>query len=58
MKMAKHDTSLLAKVMDKATDLDDKAAGQISSTDLLSIIMAALEGHNKQRLAYHALSMH
>jgi hypothetical protein len=27
MKTAKHDTSLLAKAMDKATDLDDKAAG-------------------------------
>jgi hypothetical protein len=27
MKMAKHATFLLAKAMDKATDLDDKAAG-------------------------------
>jgi hypothetical protein len=27
MKTAKHDTSPLAKVMDKATDLDDKAGG-------------------------------
>jgi hypothetical protein len=34
MKMAKHDTSLLAKATDKATNLDDKAAGQLSSTDL------------------------
>ena len=41
--------------MDKATDLDDKAAGWLSSTDLYRITMAALEGHNKRRLAYHAL---
>jgi hypothetical protein len=27
MKMAKHDTFLLAKAMDKATDLDNEAAG-------------------------------
>jgi hypothetical protein len=27
MKMAKHETSPLSKAMDKATDLDDKAAG-------------------------------
>jgi hypothetical protein len=55
MKTAKHDTFPLAKAMDKATDLDDKAAGRLSSTDLYRITMAALEGHNKQRLAYHAL---
>ncbi len=42
--------------MDKAKDLDDKAAGQLSITDLYCITTAALEGHNKQRLAYHALS--
>ncbi len=41
--------------MDKATDLDDKAAGWLSSTDLYRITKAALEGHNKWRLAYHAL---
>jgi hypothetical protein len=56
MKTAKHDTSPLAKAMDKGTDLDDKATGQLRSTDLYRITMAALEGHNKQRLAYHALS--
>ncbi len=55
MKTAKHDTSPLAKAMDKATDLDDKAACRLSSTDLYPITTAALEGHNKQRLAYHAL---
>jgi hypothetical protein len=27
MKMSKHDTSPLEKAMDKATDLDDEAAG-------------------------------
>jgi hypothetical protein len=32
-KTAKHDTSPLAKAKEKATDLDDKAAGQLSSTD-------------------------
>jgi hypothetical protein len=56
IKMAKHDTSPSAKAMDKATDLDDKATGQLSSTDLYHITTAALEGHGKQRFAYHALS--
>jgi hypothetical protein len=56
MKTAKHDTSLFAKAMDKATNLDDEAAGQLSSTDLYHITMAALEDHVKQCLAYHALS--
>jgi hypothetical protein len=51
---AKHDTFPSAKAMDKATDLDDKAAGRLSSTDLYRINTAALEGQNKQRLAYHA----
>jgi hypothetical protein len=37
MKMAKHDTSPLAKAMDNATDLDDEAAGQLSSTNLYLI---------------------
>ncbi len=55
--MAKHDTSLLAKATDKATDLDDKATGQLRRTDLLyQITMAALEGHLQGHLAYHALS--
>jgi hypothetical protein len=56
MKMAKHETSPLAKSMDKATDLDDKASGGLSSTDLYRITTAALEGRNKRCLAYHALS--
>jgi hypothetical protein len=56
MKMAKHDTSLLAQATDIATDLDDKVAGQLSSTDFYHITMVALEGHVKRRLAYHALS--
>jgi hypothetical protein len=56
MKTEKHDTSPLAKAMDKATDLDGKAADQLSSTDLYRITLAALEGHIKRRLAYHALS--
>ncbi len=55
MKTAKHDTFPLAKAMDKATDLDDEAAGRLSSTDLYHITTAALEGHNKGCLAYHAL---
>jgi hypothetical protein len=38
------------------TDLDDKAAGRLSSTDLYHITTAALEGHDKQCLAYCALS--
>ncbi len=42
--------------MDKITDLDDKAAGRLSSTDLYPITTAALVGNNKQCLAYHALS--
>jgi hypothetical protein len=36
-------------------DTDDEAAGQLRSTDLHSIIVAALEGHEKQPIAYHAL---
>jgi hypothetical protein len=55
MKTAKHDTSPLAKAMGKATDLDDEAAGRLSSTNLYCITMAALEGQDKRRLAYHAL---
>jgi hypothetical protein len=33
MEMAKHDTSPLVKAMDKATNLDNETAGQLSSTD-------------------------
>jgi hypothetical protein len=36
-------------------DMDDKAAGQLRSTDLQCIIVAALEEHDKQPIAYHAL---
>ncbi len=42
--------------MDKATDLDDKAAGQLSSTDSYHFTTAALEVHIKRHFAYHALS--
>jgi hypothetical protein len=47
MKTAKHDTSPLAKTMDKATDLDDEATGRLCSTDLYRITTAALEGQDK-----------
>ncbi len=50
MKMAKHDTSLLVKSAEKATDLDDEAAEQLSSTNSNHIANAALEGHLKQHL--------
>jgi hypothetical protein len=36
-------------------DTDDEAAGQFRSTDLHCIIVAALEGHEKQPIHYHAL---
>jgi hypothetical protein len=34
---------------------DDEAAGQLRSTDLYRMIVAALEGHEKQPIHYHAL---
>jgi hypothetical protein len=36
-------------------DTDDEATGQLRSTDLHSVIVAALEGHEKQPNYYHAL---
>ncbi len=36
-------------------DTDDEAAGGLRSTDLHHIIVAALEGHEKQPIHYHAL---
>jgi hypothetical protein len=36
-------------------DTDDEAAGQLRSTDPHCIIVAALEGHEKQPIHYHAL---
>jgi hypothetical protein len=36
-------------------DTDDEAAGQSRSTDLHCTINAALEGHKKQPIHYHAL---
>jgi hypothetical protein len=36
-------------------DKDDEAAGRLRSTDLHCIIVAALEGHEKQPIQYHAL---
>ncbi len=34
---------------------DDEAAGRLRSTDLHRIIVAALEGHEKKPILYHAL---
>jgi hypothetical protein len=34
---------------------DDEAAGKLKSTDLHRIIVAALEGHEKKTIRYHAL---
>jgi hypothetical protein len=34
---------------------DDETAGGLRSTDLHCIIVAALEGHEKQPIHYHAL---
>ena len=36
-------------------DTDDEAAGRLRSTDLHRIIVAALEGHEKKSIHYHAL---
>jgi hypothetical protein len=36
-------------------DSDDEAAGRLRSTDLHHIIVAALEGHEKQPIYYNAL---
>ena len=36
-------------------DTDDEAAGRLRSTDLHCIIVAALEGHEKKPIHYHAL---
>jgi hypothetical protein len=36
-------------------DTDDEAAGHLRSADLHHIIVAALEGHEKQPIHYHAL---
>jgi hypothetical protein len=36
-------------------DTDDEAAGRLRSTDLHCIIVAAVEGHEKQPIHYHAL---
>ena len=36
-------------------DTDDEAAGRLRSTDLHRIIIAALEGHEKKPIHYHAL---
>jgi hypothetical protein len=36
-------------------DTDDEASGRLRSTDLHRIIVAALEGHEKQPIHYHAL---
>ncbi len=36
------------------TDMDDEGAGQLSSTNLHRLMAAAVEGHDKHQLAYHA----
>jgi hypothetical protein len=36
-------------------DTDDEAAGRLRSIDLHHIIVAALEGHEKKPIHYHAL---
>jgi hypothetical protein len=36
-------------------DTNDEAAGRLRSTDLHCIIVAALEGHEKKPIHYHAL---
>ena len=36
-------------------DTDDEAAGRLRSTDLHRIVVAALEGHEKKPIHYHAL---
>jgi hypothetical protein len=36
-------------------DTDDEATGRLRSTDLHPIIVAALDGHEKQPIHYHAL---
>ncbi len=36
-------------------DTDEEATGRLRSTDLHCIIVAALEGHKKQPIHYHAL---
>ncbi len=36
-------------------DTDDEATGRLRSTDLHCIIVAALEGHEKKPIHYHAL---
>ncbi len=58
MKKSKHDTSPTANMASTTggvMDMDDGAAGQLSSTDLHWIIAAAVEGHANQQLTYHAL---
>ncbi len=53
--MSRQTVSRFANAGTLVTESDDKAASQLSITDLYHITTAALEGHVKQRLAYHAL---
>ncbi len=39
----------------RPVDTNDEAAGRLRSTDLHRIIVAALEGHKKKPIHYHAL---
>ncbi len=54
IKTPKHDTSLLAKTMDKATDLDDKAAGQLATLTHTKLLWQ----HWKATLSGALLTMH
>ncbi len=50
-----HDSANSATTIGGVMDMDDEAAGRLRSTDLHCIVAAALEGHEKQPAAYHAL---
>jgi hypothetical protein len=50
-----HDPANSATTSGGVMDTDDEASGQLRSTDLHCLVAAALEGHEKQPTAYHAL---
>ena len=58
MKKTNHDThhpEIFSTNRCGTMDTDDETAGRLRSTDLHRIIVAALEGHEKQPIHYHAL---
>jgi hypothetical protein len=58
MKKTNHTTHYLENSLTNrcgAMDTDDEAPGTLRSTDLHCIIVAALEGYEKQTVHYHAL---